>query len=186
MSLVFENHIDMLAIMPTGHGKSLIFMVPAMVMNQTIIVFMSLAILTHKHEMEANRNKLQYATYGVKNIIYDDPPPIMFVLVERVRTRRFVELVHILKHFEKLHYIVVDKAHLLLCNFKPAMTKLLPFVAMTTSLSPPQKQQLMIAMSTLFTVIRMATMWPLIEYNIDEVANMAREILKQLVEWDGG
>jgi len=62
-------------------------------------------------------------------IMFDDPPSILFISVERATTPRFVELAHTLNHLQKLHYIVVDEVHLLLSDFRPVMKRLLPLWA---------------------------------------------------------
>jgi superfamily II DNA helicase RecQ len=36
--LVLENRLDLLVVMPTGHGKSVVFMILAMVAARTVIV----------------------------------------------------------------------------------------------------------------------------------------------------
>jgi superfamily II DNA helicase RecQ len=97
-----------------------------------------------------------------------------------------VELAHTLNHLQKLHCVVVDEAHLLLSAFRPVMKRLLPLwaVALTASLSPSQETDLKIVMSTTFTVIRMSTMRPLIEYVVNEVANVDDEIIRQVIKWD--
>jgi hypothetical protein len=70
------------------------------------------------------------ASYGTDIIMFDDLPSILFILVERATTLRFVELAYTLNHLQKLHYLVVDEAHLFLSNFKPIMKRLLPLWAM--------------------------------------------------------
>ncbi|CAK9265646.1 unnamed protein product [Sphagnum jensenii] len=177
--------------MPTRHGKSAVFMIPPMVTARTVIVVVPLTILVSGHEADASRAGLRNATYGTDTITLDDPPSILFVSVECAATPRFVELAHTLNHLQKLHCVVVDEAHLLLSDFKPVMKCLLPLwavgcqlVALTASLSPYQETDLKIVMSTTFTVIRMSTVRPLIEYVVDEVADVDDEIIRQLIEWD--
>ncbi len=55
MTLVLENKLDLLVVMPTGHGKSAVFMIPPMVTGRTIIVVVPLSILVSGHEADANR-----------------------------------------------------------------------------------------------------------------------------------
>jgi hypothetical protein len=98
VTLVLENRLDLLVVMPTGHGKSAVFMIPPMVTGRTIIVVVPLNILVNGHEADANRAGLRYATYGTDTITFDDPPAILFVSVERASTPRFVELAHTLNH----------------------------------------------------------------------------------------
>jgi len=115
----------------------------------------------------------------------------LFISVECAATPRFVELAHTLNHLQKLHCVVMDEAHLLLSDFRPVMKHLLPLwvvgcqlVALTTSLSPSQKTDLKIVMFTTFTIIRMSTVRPLIEYVVDEVVDVNDKIIRQLIEWD--
>jgi len=160
MTLVLENRFDLLVVMPTGHGKSLVFMIPPMVTNWTIIVVVPLTVVVSGHEVNASSVDLRYATYGMDTITLDDPPSILFVSMEHVATPRFVELAHTFIHLQKLHCVVVDEAHLLLLDFRLIMKRLLPLWAMgcqlgtlTTSLSPFQEIDLEIVMSTTFIVI---------------------------------
>ncbi len=191
VTLVLENRLDLLVVMPTRHGKSAVFMIPPMVTARTVIVVVPLTILVSVHEADASRAGLRNATYCTDTITLDDPPSVLFVSVECAATPRFVELAHTLNHLQKLHCVVVDEAHLLLSDFRPVMKRLLllwavgcQLVALTASLSPSQETDLKIVMSTTFTVIRMSTVRPLIEYVVDEVVDVDDEIIRQLIEWD--
>jgi len=191
VTLILENRLDLLVVMPTGHGKSAMFMIPPMVTARTVIVVVPLTILVSGHEADASRASLRYATYGMDTITFDDPPSILFVSVERATTPRFVELAHTLNHLQKLHCVIVDEAHLLLSDFRPVMKRLLPLwavgcqlVALTASLSPSQDTDLKIVMSARFAIVQMSTVRPLIGYVIDEVADVDDEIIRQLIEWD--
>jgi hypothetical protein len=191
VTLVLENKFDLLVVMPTGHGKSVVFMIQLIVTARTVIVVVPLTILISGHEADATQAGLRHATYSTDTITFDDPPSILFVSVERAATPRFVEFAHTLNHLQKLHCIVVDEAHLLLLDFRPVMKRLLPLwavgcqlVALTASLSPSQETDLKIVMSAKFAVVRMSTVRPLIQYVIDEVADVDQEIVKQLIEWD--
>jgi superfamily II DNA helicase RecQ len=189
--LVLENRLDLLVVMPTGHGKSAVFMITPMVTTRTIIVVVPLTILVRGHKADATRAGLRHATYGMDTITFDDPPSILLVSVERAATPRFVELAQTLNHLQKLHCVVVDEAHLLLSNFRPIMKRLLPLwamgcqlVALTASLSPLEETDLKIVMSVRFAIVRMSTVRPLIEYVVNEVADVDEEIVRQLIEWD--
>jgi superfamily II DNA helicase RecQ len=114
VTLVLENGLDLLVVMPTGHGKSVVFMIPPMVIGRIVIVVVFLTILVSRHEVDASQASLQYATYGTNTITFDDPPSILFVSMDHAATLRFVELAHTLNHLQKLHCVVVDEAHLLL------------------------------------------------------------------------
>ncbi len=129
VTLVLENRLDLLVVMPTGHGKSTVFMIPPMVTARIVIVVVPLTIFVNGHKADASRAGLRNATYGTDTITLDDPPSILFVSVECVATPRFVELAHTLNHLQKLHCVVMDEAHLLLSNFRPVMKRLLPLWA---------------------------------------------------------
>jgi hypothetical protein len=73
-------------------------MIPPMVTAYTIIMVVPLTILVSGHEVDASRASLLYATYATDTITFDDLPSILFILVERVATPRFVELAHTLNH----------------------------------------------------------------------------------------
>jgi superfamily II DNA helicase RecQ len=135
MTLVLENRLDLLVVMPTGHGKSAVFTIPPMVTGRTIIVVVPLTILVTGHEADEGRASLQHATYGRDTITFDAPPSILFVLVENAATPRFVELAHTLNHLQKLHFVVMDEAHLLLSDFRPLWAVGCQLVTLTTSLS---------------------------------------------------
>lgn len=191
MTLVLENRVDVLVVMPTGHSKSAMFMIPPMVTTRIVIVVVPLTILICGHEADATRADLRHATYGADTVTFDDPPSILFVSVERATSTGFVELAHTLNHLKKLHCVVVDEAHLLLSDFRPVMKRLLPLwavgcqlVALTASLSPSEEMDLKIVMFARFVVVRMSTVHPLIEYVVDKVADVDEEIVRQLIEWD--
>jgi len=191
VTLVLENRFNMLVVMPTGHGKSVVFMIPSMVTARTVIVVVPLMILLRGHEADATRAGLRHASYGADTIAFDDPPSIVFVSVERAATPKFVELVQTLNHFRKLHCVVVDEAHLLLSDFRSIMKRLLSLwavgcqvVALTASLSPSKETDLKIVMSARFAVVQMSTVRPLIQYVVDKVADVDEEIVGQVIEWD--
>jgi len=79
VTLILENKLDLLVVMPIGHGKSTVFMIPPMVTTRTVIVVVPLTILVSEHEADVNRAGLRYATYGAVTITFDDPPSILFV-----------------------------------------------------------------------------------------------------------
>jgi superfamily II DNA helicase RecQ len=125
VTLILENRLDLLVVMPIGHGKLAMFMIPPMVTAHTIIMVVLLTILVSGHEANVSRAGLRYATYGTNQLTFDDPPSILFVLVEHTSTPRFVELAHTLNHLQKLHCVIVDEAHLFLSDFRPVMKRLL-------------------------------------------------------------
>jgi hypothetical protein len=88
VTLILENRLDLLVVMPTGHGESVVFMIPPMVTSWTIIMVVLLTILVSRHEVDASGPDLQYATYGMDTITFDDPPFILFISMEHAATPR--------------------------------------------------------------------------------------------------
>ncbi len=54
MTLVLENILDSIVVMPTEHGKSVVFTIPPMVTGRTIIVVVPLTVLVIGHEVDAS------------------------------------------------------------------------------------------------------------------------------------
>jgi len=135
VTLVLENRLDFLVVMPTEHDKSAMFMILLMVTARTVIVVVPLMILGNEHKANATQAGLRHVTYGTDTIMFDDPPSILFVSMERAATPRFVELAHTMNHLQKLHCIIVDEAHLLLSDFRPIMKRLLSLWAVDGSSS---------------------------------------------------
>ncbi len=79
MTLVLKNGLDLLAVMPTRHDKSAVFMIPPIVTARTVIVVVPPTILVSGHEADATRADLRHATYDTDTITFDDPPSILFV-----------------------------------------------------------------------------------------------------------
>ncbi|CAK9866996.1 unnamed protein product [Sphagnum jensenii] len=52
VTLLLENRLDLLMVMPTGHSKSAVFTIPPMVTGHTIIVVVPLTILVTGHEVD--------------------------------------------------------------------------------------------------------------------------------------
>ncbi len=53
-TLVLENKLDLLVVMPTRHRKSAMFMIPPMVIGRIIILVVPLTILVSGHEADAS------------------------------------------------------------------------------------------------------------------------------------
>ncbi|CAK9253775.1 unnamed protein product [Sphagnum jensenii] len=74
-----ENRLDLLVVMPTEHGKLVVFTIPPMVTGRTIIVVVPLTILVTGHEVDAGWVGLRHTTYNANTITFDAPPSILFV-----------------------------------------------------------------------------------------------------------
>jgi len=52
VTLVLENRVDVLVVMPTGHDKSVVFMISPMVTACTVVVVVPLTILVRGNEAD--------------------------------------------------------------------------------------------------------------------------------------
>jgi hypothetical protein len=82
---------------------------------------MPLVILVSGHEANIEWIGLTHSTFDMDIIMLDHLLVIIFVFVECAMTPQFVQLTNTLTYLQKLHCIMVDKAHLLILNFKPIM-----------------------------------------------------------------
>jgi len=80
MALVLKTHLDLLVVMPTGHKKSTLFMIPPMVTNCIVIMVVSFVILFNGHKIDTKQVGLQHV------IKLKDLLTTSFVLVEHVTT----------------------------------------------------------------------------------------------------
>lgn len=86
MALVLKTHLDLLVVMPTGHKKSTLFMIPPMVTNCIVIMVVSFVILFNGHKIDAKRVGLQHVIFNIDVIKLKDLLTTSFVLVEHVTT----------------------------------------------------------------------------------------------------
>jgi RecQ family ATP-dependent DNA helicase len=157
VTAMVEGKTDLLVIMPTGSGKSLVYQLPAVVSNKvTIVVSPLLALikdqidyLTTKNVVSKTLNskmKAKERKEVTDDILSDSPlTRILYVTPEQVATAKFTDLLNSLVRAGKLFSFVIDEAHCVSQwghKFRPDYLKLgekkeltgkVPWVALTAS-----------------------------------------------------
>lgn len=151
---------DVLALMPTGGGKSICFQVPAL-LKEGICIVVSPLIALMKDQVEALRAKGIKAAMifsgmnsreidiTLDNCIYGDVK-LLYISPERIKTEIFVERVSQMT----VNLIAVDEAHCISqwgYNFRPAYLEIIalrellpdvPCIALTATATPDVKQDI--------------------------------------------
>lgn len=174
--IIIENVLsgkDVLAIMPTGGGKSLCYQIPAMLMEGTVLVVSPLISLM-KDQVDTLQQlgmpaafinssltwgKLEQILYEAQNNKYK----LLYVAPERLESENFIEL---LKNI-KISMIAVDEAHCVSQwghDFRPSYLKIRylrniagnsPLSAFTATATPEVKQDIinLIGLNNHFEII---------------------------------
>jgi ATP-dependent DNA helicase Q5 len=120
---MLEGKNDLLVIMPTGSGKSLVYQLPAVVSNKvTIVVSPLLALikdqmdyLTSKNVVSKTLNSKMKANEKkevIDDLLSDSPlTKMLYVTPEQVATSKFSDLLDSLVRAEKLFCFIIDEAH---------------------------------------------------------------------------
>jgi len=202
LQLVIDGKKDVLAILPTGGGKSLLFFLPTMMEpGMTTVVIVPLIAVTNDL-----RNRCVKAKISCANWDPDDRSrercDLLFVAVEQAVKPAFLNHLQIIHGMGILKRIVMDEAHVSLTHrdFRPDMEKLVivmrtvpvPVLLLTATMPPSMEQDLRIALAcSVWDVIRAETTRPEIGYEIVEVneeednldVEMAFRIKKEMREW---
>ncbi|KAJ2076516.1 hypothetical protein H4R24_005655 [Coemansia sp. RSA 988] len=183
---------DLVAIMPTGAGKSLIYQLPVLVeatADKTTIVVSPLAVLCFDivNECMDLGIKVHHWTRssdsGVDLLQGITSFGVIIVAVENLDAPKFKDLAKELSHQGKLSQIVLDEAHLIVswASFHSAMDQILslcryvvPFVFLLAMIPLSMVADIMKACSLISVadslnmpaIIRMSTVWQNIAYRV--------------------
>jgi hypothetical protein len=186
LQLVLDRRYDVLGILPTGGGKSLLFQVPAYVESGITVCIFPFRALTCDQIYEAQNMGLSVATWpeisrGCEESYHQhikiDPDETRLVCVSAhwAGTDEFFPWLYSLIRVGILKRIILDEIHQwLLSEYRPCMERIsdikatgVPIVCLTATLTPPAVPSLMKYFgftSSNFRVVRADTPRPCISY----------------------
>ena len=180
---------DLLIIMPTGHGKSLCFLIPAKLYPQrTIIVVVPLTILMQGHLESAHAHGVTSTTWNTQTDSHATSQ-LVFVSSEHATCSQFIKFAQTLFTNGKLHLLVFDEIHLLFSDFRQKMGDMgairrigVKIVMLTATLPPSMEKDLRAKLyfEDLHT-LRMSTVRPNVFYNIIHTRNN-KALFKMLLQ----
>lgn len=191
VAMAVDNSRNFLAILPTGSGKSLIFMAAARASPKMVVVVVPLFVLIEGHLASCKAANIPCFEYRLSGSVPAGAAGIVFVPAEIALTEHFRVWARTLISKGELHSIVVDEVHLALCAFRSSMRQLhllsymqCQFIGLTASL-PPRKEGLL--RSRLgwdnVRVIRSHTVRANLHYEVIEEEDIDEKIVLLLEAW---
>jgi superfamily II DNA helicase RecQ len=205
LQMVIDGKKDVLAILPTGGGKSLLFFLPTLMEpGMTTVVIVPLIAVTDDLRDRCVKAKISCANWDPHSR-YDEQCELLFVAVEQAVEPAFLNHLQIMHGMGILKRIVMDEAHVSLTHrdFRPDMEKLVivmrtvpvPVLLLTATMPPSMEQDLRIALAcSVWEVVRAETTRPEIGYEVVEVneeednldVEIAFRIKKEMRKWSRG
>ena len=180
LQLIIDGKTDVLAILPTGGGKSMLFFLPTLMEREmTTVVIVPLIAVMHDLRSRCIEAGISCAVWDPKNPLRVNTN-LLFVAVEHAVEARFQDHLQILHGTGRLKRMVMDEAHVALTHrsFRPGMRKLVsvlrcvpvPAVLLTATLPIFMESQLRTAMACeRWQVVRAETSRREIGYEVVEV-----------------
>lgn len=187
-----ERKDNFLCVLPTGAGKTALFMIPALLEHgKTTVVVSPLFALVKDMERRMN-------AAGICCIVWDatehhrgiaDHVQIVLVSIEAASSHAFLSCCRIMEEQKQLARVVVDEAHLAITwsRFRPLMHDLVclrqlqvPMMLLSATVPPSMEHALEVAFGTKLSVIREDTTRRNIKYCIRDVRSqdaMEEEII---------
>lgn len=114
---VLEGLRDVLAVLPTGVGKSLAFLIPAVVQGKTILVIVPLVALKHDLARRCRALNIGHCNWS-PSLSVGGATSIVLVSIESVGSQEYARFARALHAADKLLCVVVDEAHLLFHTYR--------------------------------------------------------------------
>lgn len=163
---VLEGVRDVLAVLPTGVGKSLSFLIPAFVQEKVLIVVFPLVALKHDMERRLSNARAPYATWS-RQLLPASAPTLVLTSIESAMTQQYCNFVRTLHAMGRLLCVVLDEAHLVFQDFRSSMhlasairPASVPMVALTGTMPPACVGHLETRLGAQFTILRGSTVRP--------------------------
>jgi RecQ family ATP-dependent DNA helicase len=125
--LALERKTDLLVILPTGGGKSVVFMAPAWYETQktTVVIVPFVALIEEMQDRCKEQNLSCYIWKNSNVILSQRMAQVILVSVNHAVTPEFRQFLIRLEEAERLSRIVIDECHVLLTqrSFRPEMRR---------------------------------------------------------------
>jgi len=172
---ILERQEDLLVVLPTGGGKTLLFLLPAVVERgrYTTVVICPFVALKKEVECRARERKISIQVYS------ESAPPgeadIILASVEHCLSPAFQNCLGQLHGEGRLARIVVDECHLALTSisWRPAMQDMehvrkvpVPLLLLSATVPPPMEDPIRRFFNSQLSVIRMKTARPNMIYEV--------------------
>jgi hypothetical protein len=175
VALCIEGKHHFIAVLPTGHGKSLLFLATAKaVQMKIIVVVVPLEALVRNHLKACQEAGVIAEEYTASSFDDASQTKVVFVSAEVATSIPFNRGLESNK--ANVHAIIMDEIHLLTTSFRPIMSKFvvltahgLPLIGATATLPPRMRRQVSAICNVQFPIIRMPTPRPNIKYTVIDV-----------------
>lgn len=185
---VYASEEDFLVVLPTGGGKTLVYLLPAMLEKKVTVVVVPLkALLTECVQgcLSRNISVIQWS----RNTSYLDfyQRKIVFVTIEDAVTVDFKIFIRSLYNAGSLRRIVVDEVHCVKdwASFREKCIQLpsircvpVQLVLLTATLPPREENDVKIMFGSNFTTIRSTTIRPNIKYGVELVEDPFERVVE--------
>ena len=187
------NNINKLVILPTGGGKSLLFMLPAYRYPQkTNIVIVPLVSLAYDLKRRCDEYNLSAVLYDENRVqeIKHYLPSIILCSHENLETESFSNLMNYIIATDHVGAIYIDEVHTVLDwqDFRESITnvrRMLAYdclkIAMTATLPKQKERELTCCLGEYFEVYREPTMRRNVKYSVINYPNANQEELKAIL-----
>lgn len=195
LQAIQQGHSKIIVVMPTGGGKSMLFMLPAFV-SQGGVTVVVVPFTSLRGDMTDRCRKL-----GIRCVKWDgrravDGASIVLVTPEATTTDAFQRYLRRMRQIEMLDRIVIDECHVILGNqggFRPhlqqlgklqsAHTQMLLLTATLAPIKEPQLLQRMFWEPQEVCIVRSSTVRSNIAYSIVDAPREVADQIQQLAEY---
>jgi superfamily II DNA or RNA helicase len=189
-AMALDNRRDFIAILPTGSGKSFVYMAPARATGRTVVVVVPLLMLIGDHVADCRAAGISCDEFRQNRIDPAHAPQLVFVPVEIAIKDDFQIWAKQLISRRALHALVVDEVHLVLAAYRTKMTQLFllsslqcQIIGLTASLAPEEEVPVKSVLGRDFVFLRSKTTRPNLRYGVHDVEDIDADIADRLKRW---
>jgi len=194
LDLIIAGESQVIAVLPTGEGKSLLFMLPAMLQGASLTIVI-VPLIALKEDLIKRCMKLRIrCSMWQEGMESSGSPPLIFVGSESATSAQFHAFIRTLESEQRLDQIVLNECHLLLTesDYRPSLLALkglsrftCQIVCLTATLPPLRESELARKLLlTAPTIIRKPTLRVNLQYTVVRLPQKEFEIqvMERVVE----